>query len=115
MTILDFMSHSRNSGAQWLTHAIIIPHNILSAILLLKNNAWRNIQAAIWLVKLFTYGLVLIAGTIVITLLKGGKWDPLLAFYVFIFNSGMILLFDCREKENQRCGWAKHELKMSQP
>lgn len=74
-----------------------------------------NIQAAIMLVKLFTYGLVFIAGTIVITLLEGGKWPPLLAFYAFIFNSGVILLLRSSREGKPALRLAKHELKMSQP
>lgn len=70
----------------------IIPNTILSAILLLRNNAWGIVLAVIMLVKSFTYGLVLIAGTILIAVLEVGKWDPLLPFYVFVCAGGLILL-----------------------
>lgn len=92
--------------------AFIIPNTILSAILLWKKNIWGNVLAAIMLVKSFTYGLVLIAGTALIGFLDRGQWDPLLPYYVFICAGGLILLLPLLKDKEPALRLGKHKLKV---
>lgn len=48
------------------------------------------VLSAMMLVKSFTYGLVLITGTVLIVLRDTGKLDPLMPFYVFVAVGGLL-------------------------
>ncbi len=69
--------------------SILLPTMILSAVLLLKANAWGFILSAIMLFKMSTYGLALIA--MVFTSISEGL-DPLMPFYLLIWVGGTFFL-----------------------
>ena len=71
---------------------LVIPNTILAALLLARKRKWGIILTAMMLVKSFTYGLVLVGGTIFIAITGGGPWDPLLAFYIFVSVGGVAFL-----------------------
>ena len=72
--------------------AIVVPNTLLAAVLLWKHHPWGLILGAMMLIKAFTYGMVLISGTILIGITGVGKWDPLLPFYVFFCFGGFVFL-----------------------
>lgn len=71
---------------------LVIPNTILAALLLARKRKWGIILTTMMLVKSFTYGLVLVAGTIFIAITGVGPWDPLLAFYIFVSVGGVAFL-----------------------
>lgn len=72
---------------------LVIPNTLLSAILLWRGNQWGYVLSAIMLVKSFTYGMVLVVGTILSGATGVAPRDPLLPFYIFICAGGLIFLF----------------------
>lgn len=73
--------------------SIVVPNTALAAILLWKHKPWGYVLGAMMLVKAFTYGLVLTVGTSLIASKPGGKWDPLMPFYVFVAVGGFFASF----------------------
>jgi hypothetical protein len=71
---------------------LVIPNTFLAAWLLAGKRPWGIILTAMMLVKSFTYGLVLVAGTTFIAITSIGPWDPLLPFYVFVSGGGFVFL-----------------------
>jgi hypothetical protein len=68
--------------------SLVIPNCILAAILLWMKRAWGITLSAMMLVKAFTYGMVLIVGTLLIGHNKLAPLDPLLPFYIFVATGG---------------------------
>ena len=71
---------------------LVVPNTILAALLLARKRPWGIILSAMMLVKSFTYGLVLVAGTTFIALNSIGPWDPLLPFCIFVSGGGFVFL-----------------------
>lgn len=71
---------------------LVVPNTILAAWLLAGKRPWGIILSALMLVKSFTYGLVLMAGTIFIAVTGIGPWGPLLSFYIFVSGGGFVFL-----------------------
>lgn len=71
---------------------LVIPNTILGACLLIGKKMWGTVIATAMLVKLFGYGLVLVAGTSFIAISGAGPRDPLLPFYIFVSAGGFIFV-----------------------
>ncbi|HEY9489621.1 MAG TPA: hypothetical protein VIQ51_14860 [Chryseosolibacter sp.] len=71
---------------------LVVPNTLLAAVLLLRKHRWAYTLTGMMLVKSFTYGLVLVTGTIYIGATGAGKWDPLLPYYIFVSAGGLIFL-----------------------
>lgn len=67
----------------------VIPVSAVCAVLLWQNKPLGVVLAALMLVKGAAYGLVLVAGTVLIAL-REGTTDPLLPFYIAITIGGLL-------------------------
>lgn len=68
----------------------VIPTTILASVLLWKNRPWGNILGMMMLIKSFAYGLVLVTGTVLITVSGNAPYDKLLPFYIFLVVGGLL-------------------------
>ena len=73
-----------------LNFAIVIPISVIAAILLWQRRSWGFIMGIIMLVKGFTYGLVLCAGTVILAFSNAyTRWDPLMPVYILLMVGGI--------------------------
>jgi hypothetical protein len=103
---LEFIIHKKVPDAPPLIFAldlgVIVPNSALAAILIWQRRPWGFVLAAMMLTKGFFYGLVLVSGTLLITISGAGKMDPLFGFYAFIAFGGMISLIFLIKNLNRR-------------
>jgi hypothetical protein len=84
--------------------AFIVPAMLLASFLVWNSKSWGVVLAAMMLVKGFTYGLVLVVGTILLALKNIN--DPLLPVWIFITAGGLIGLWFLFKQINTQ---VKHE------
>lgn len=70
--------------------SFVVPGMLLAAVLLWQRRAWGYVLAAMMLVKGFTYGLVLVVNTAIITAKGLAPLDPLMPFYTFVAVGSLI-------------------------
>lgn len=71
---------------------LVVPNTVMAAILIWRAHSWGVILTAMMLVKSFSYGAVLIIGTVRIATAGLAPWDPLLPFYIFVCAGGLFFL-----------------------